>query len=165
MLCSPTASGNTPGSVSLHVINNRLLLRIKQNPDLFLGPLVPASHSPATKPFPTKGPPFKQAAPASASLEKALKNLPNLPLSPSVRVFSRILCSVTRRLRTGLFNSDLNVLYPCPKENSRTCPGCSRTQVEKFQSPSLDMRKSHRWNSGNSGILTMWLWENSRIVK
>lgn len=76
VLCSPAASGNTLGSVSPHVINNRLLLRIKQNPDLFLGPLVSVSHSPAPKSFPTTGRPLKQAAPASGSLEKALKNLP-----------------------------------------------------------------------------------------
>ena len=66
MLCSPTASGNTPASVSPHVINNRLLLQTYS-----WTPLVPASHNPAPKPFPTTGLPFKQAAPASVSLEKA----------------------------------------------------------------------------------------------
>ena len=69
-----------------------------------------------------------------------------------------MLCSVTRCLRTGLLNSDLNILDPCQKENSTTCPGCSRTQVENISEPVLGHEKIPHvefwkfWNSDHVAL-------------
>lgn len=117
---------HTRGSMSKHLINNRHLLGIKQSPDSYSwAPLVPGSHShvssrTAPKPLPTTGPPSTLLPPSTQPLTQPVWKEPrkneNRPPSPSVGIFSVMFCSVTRGLRTGLLDSDLNFLDPCLRE-------------------------------------------------
>lgn len=66
-----------PGFVSPRVINNRLLLQIKQKSRLIQGPPSPSFSQSCSKSFPTTGvSPLPSRRPTSRKSGKSLKNLP-----------------------------------------------------------------------------------------